>query len=34
MYTVVLSSCGNPDFNQNPYEPVYGVPNEFLKQHL
>lgn len=24
MYTVVLSSCGNPDFNQNPYEPVYG----------
>lgn len=31
MYTVVLSSCGNPDFNQNPYEPVYGVPKRILK---
>lgn len=31
MYIVVLSSCGNPDFNQNPYEPVYGVPKRVLK---
>ena len=31
MYTVMLSSSGNPDFNQNPYEPVYGASKQILK---
>ena len=31
MYTVVLSSCGNPDFNQNPYEPMYGASKRIHK---
>ena len=31
MYTVMLSSCGNPDFNQNPYEPVYGASKQIFK---
>ena len=31
MYTVKLSTCGNPDFNQNPYEPLYGVPSYMFK---
>ena len=31
MYTVKLSTCGNPDFNQNPYEPLYGVPKRVIK---
>lgn len=31
MYTVKLSSCGNPDFDQNPYESVYGVPKRVMR---
>ncbi len=26
--TVKLSSCGNPDFQQNPNEPLYGCPTK------
>lgn len=29
MMIVKLSSCGNPDFRQNPDEPLYGCPDEF-----
>ena len=28
MMTVKLSSCGNPDFRQNPNEPLFGCPKE------
>jgi len=28
MMKVKLSSCGNPDFRQNPDEPLYGCPEE------
>ena len=31
MYTVKLSPCGNPDFNQNPYEPMFGAPSLTLQ---
>ena len=30
-YTVRLSTCGNIDKGQNPYEPMYGVPSYTLK---
>ena len=28
IYSVILTSCGNPDRGQNPFEPMYGVPSE------
>ena len=28
MMTVKLSSCGNPDFRQNPDGPLFGCPEE------
>ncbi len=28
MMIVKLSSCGNPDFRQNPNEPLFGCPDE------
>ena len=31
MYTVKLSSCGNIDYGQNPYEPLYDVPKRVIK---
>lgn len=31
MYTVKLSACGNIDYGQNPYEPLYGVPKRVIK---
>lgn len=31
MYTVKLSTCGNIDKGQNPYEPMYSVPSYTLK---
>ncbi len=27
-YAVTLSSCGNIDHGQNPFEPLFGVPNK------
>ena len=30
MYTVKLSTCGNIDKGQNPYEPMYSVPSYTL----
>ena len=29
-YIVNLSTCGNIDYGQNPYEPMYGVPSYTL----
>lgn len=28
---VLLSSCGNIDFGQNPYESLYGVPTNLVE---
>lgn len=28
IYSVRLASCGNPDAGQNPYESLYGIPEE------
>ena len=30
-YTVKLNTCGNIDYGQNPYEPMYGVPSYTFK---
>ena len=30
-YIVDLSTCGNIDYGQNPYEPMYGVPSYMFK---
>ena len=30
MLTLTGRSCGNPDYQQDPYRPVYGVPNLLL----
>lgn len=27
-YSVLLTSCGNPDRGQNPYEVLWGVPTK------
>jgi hypothetical protein len=28
IYSVLLTTCGNPDHGQNPYETLWGVPTE------
>lgn len=28
IYSVLLTSCGNPDRGQNPYEELWGVPTD------
>jgi hypothetical protein len=28
IYSVLLTTCGNPDREQNPYETLWGVPTE------
>lgn len=30
-YIVDLSTCGNIDYGQNPYEPMYGVSSYMFK---
>lgn len=30
IYSVRLASCGNIDYNENPNEPVYGVPDKIV----
>ena len=29
-YAVLLTTCGNPDRGQNPYEALWGVPTQIV----
>ena len=30
-YSVLLTTCGNPDRGQNPYETLWGVPTQIVR---